>query len=75
MASRRTQIYLTGVQRDRLDAIRRRDRKSLAQLVREAIDAYLGGDQADVDQALKASFGSIPDLDVPSRDEWYRGHG
>ncbi len=75
MASRRTQIYLTGDQREQLDVIRRRDRKSLAQVIREAVDAYLGSDEPDVGEALRQSFGSMPDLDVPSRDEWDRGHG
>jgi predicted DNA-binding protein len=73
MSSTRTQIYLTRDQRKRLDELRRRESKTLAQLVREAIDAYLGTKQVDVDDALKASFGTMPDLEVPSRDEWERG--
>lgn len=78
MASIRTQIYLTRDQRAKLDEIRQRERKSLAQLIRDAIDAFLqkeGHDDAGVDEMLAESFGAIPDLEVPSRDEWDRGYG
>jgi hypothetical protein len=69
----RTQIYLTREQRARLDALVRREKKSLAQLIREAIDAYLSDGSADPREALAATFGSMPDLVIPSRDEWDRG--
>ena len=75
-----TQIYLTTEQRRRLDEIRKRGRKSVAEVIGEAIDAYLGdpdylGDpEADVDEIPRESFGSMPDLKVPSRDEWDRGN-
>lgn len=70
MPATRTQIYLTAEQRRRLDARRRRERKSLAQLVREAIDAYLGEPSADVQRVLDETFGSLPNLEVPPRTEW-----
>ncbi len=73
MPSTRTQVYLTHEQRAKLDELRRREKKSLAALIREAVDAYLGSKSTDVDEALRVSFGSIPDLEVPSRDEWDRG--
>ena len=38
MAATRTQIYLTPKQRERLDAIRGRDGRSLAAVVRDAVD-------------------------------------
>lgn len=75
MAATRTQIYLTETQRARLDEIRRRDGKSLAQVVREAVDAYTEGSGGDVREALDATYGTMPDLEVPSRDEWDRGYG
>lgn len=77
MSSIRTQIYLTRTQREQLDELRRREKKSLAEVIREAVDAYLQGshNDADVDRMLEESFGSIPDLEVPSRDEWDRGFG
>jgi len=70
MSATRTQIYLTPQQRKRLDARRKRERKTLAAVVREAIDAYLGSEKSDYQKILDETFGSIPDLKVPSRDEW-----
>lgn len=70
MASTRTQIYLTEDQRRRLDARGRRTGAPMARLIREAVDAYLADDRPDTDAALDESFGALPDLIVPSRDEW-----
>lgn len=75
MASVRTQIYLTDLQRARLEEIRRRDGKSLAEVVREAVDAYTEATGANVQDALDATYGTMPDLEVPSRDGWDRGYG
>jgi len=72
MAARRTQIYLTAEQRKRLDDRRRRERRTLAELVRQAIDAYLADRSADPVSALNDTFGALPRLEVPSRDEWDR---
>ena len=72
MAARRTQIYLTSEQRRRLDERRRRERRTLAELVREAVDAYLADRSVDPDTALDSTFGVLPKLEVPSRDEWER---
>ena len=73
MAARRTQIYLTAEQRKRLDERRRRERRTLAELVREAVDAYLAERPVDTAAALNSTFGALPKLEVPSRDEWDRG--
>lgn len=73
MAATRTQIYLTQEQRDRLEALREREGKSLAEVVREAIDVYLENSPIDPSAALEATFGALPDLEVPDRDEWDRG--
>jgi predicted DNA-binding protein len=73
MAAVRTQVYLTREQRARLDELRARDGKSLAELIREALDAYVGHELVDVDHALGGTFGAAPDFAVPSRDEWDRG--
>jgi len=44
--------------------------------VREAVDQYVGSSRAEsVQQALDATYGTIPDLELPARDEWDRGHG
>ncbi len=73
MGATRTQIYLTDRQRKALDARRRRERKTLAAVVRDAIDAYLGVPAtADVQRIIDASFGSIPDFKNPPRREAWR---
>lgn len=68
----RTQIYLTRQQKAALDERSRRERRTMADLIREALDSYLA-DLPDQDAALTAAFGAAPDLEVPSRDEWDRG--
>jgi hypothetical protein len=73
MAATRTQVYLTQGQRDRLDALGHREGKPLAELVREAVDEYLEHSAPDAAGALAATFGALPELEVPSRDEWDRG--
>ena len=70
-----TQIYLTTTQRRELDAISRRDGKALAELIREAVDQYLERSAPTLEEALEATAGTMPDLTVPSRDEWDRGYG
>jgi predicted DNA-binding protein len=72
MASTRTQIYLTDDQRRGLDARGRRTGASMARMIREAVDAYLADDRPDAQAALDETFGALPDLQLPSRDEWDR---
>ena len=74
MASTRTQIYLTVEQRKRLDQLRKRDGKSLAELIREAVDRYLEEEsppKVDLQAHLDGFFGIAPDFEVPPR-EWGR---
>ncbi len=73
MAATRTQVYLTTEQRRRLDEIAATQGKTLAQVVREAVDAYVSVTGPDSRGALDSTFGLLPDLEVPSRDEWDRG--
>jgi predicted DNA-binding protein len=68
----RTQIYLTREQREMVDQLAASEGVTMAEVVRRALNAYLGG-EADPSAALKATFGTAPDIDVPSRDEWSRG--
>jgi hypothetical protein len=72
MASTRTQIYLTDDQRRRLDLRGRQTGAPLARMIREAVDAYLADDRPDTDAALDETFGTLPDFELPSRDEWNR---
>ncbi len=70
MAATRTQVYLTADQRARIDALTARDGRTLAEVVRAALDAYLDGRAPNAEAALERTFGAAPGLDVPSRDEW-----
>lgn len=71
MPATRTQVYLTEEQRRRLDELVRRRGVPMAQLVREALDHYLEETMhPDLETALATTFGAMPDLEVPSRDEW-----
>jgi hypothetical protein len=72
MAVTRTQIYLTEAQRELVDRIAASEGLTMAEVVRRALNAYLSS-EADPSSALEATFGAIPDFDVPSRDEWNRG--
>ncbi|MGI8827887.1 MAG: hypothetical protein ACR2JC_20110 [Chloroflexota bacterium] len=73
MERTRTQIYLTPELRRRLDDAMRRDNKSMAQIVREALDVYIPMEEPDAEEALATTFGSTPSLAIPSREEWERG--
>jgi len=71
MPATRTQVYLTKEQRQKLDSRRRRERKTLAAVVRDAIDAYVGKEKpADLRKTLEQTFGVAPKFSVPSRNEW-----
>lgn len=75
MSSVRTQVYLTIDQRKKLDLKGGREGKTLARLIREALDEYLEEEPSTANDALKQTFGSLPDLSVPPRSEWDRGRG
>ena len=62
----RTQIYLSAQQRRRLDERRKREGKTLAAVIRDAIDAYLERPDLKTAKAiLDATFGIAPDFDLP----------
>lgn len=76
MSAIRTQVYFTPEQRRRLDALAAQEGKTLAGVVREAVDAYVH--EAPVPSlaaVLDETFGSLPDLAVTPRDDWDRGYG
>jgi len=75
MSATRTQVYFTEDQRRRLDALAKREGKTLAGVVREAVDAYVPQASPDLEVVLDESFGSMPELGVPARSEWDRGYG
>jgi hypothetical protein len=72
MSATRTQIYLTEEQRTRIDRVREAEGIPMAEIVRRALDQYLG-DEVDPAEALRSTFGAAPDATSPSRDEWQRG--
>lgn len=72
MSATRTQIYLTDEQRRRIDQAAKARGVTMAEIVRQALDAYLAQD-LDPSAVLAATFGAAPDASVPSRDEWDRG--
>ena len=72
MSATRTQIYFTQEQRERIDRAAASKGVTMAELVREAVDEYLG-DELDPTEALARTFGAAPDAFVPSRDDWHRG--
>lgn len=73
----RTQVYLTDEQRDALDELAEREDVALAELIRRAIDAFLARkpSQKELEEILRRTAGSMPDLEVPPRSEWDRGYG
>lgn len=75
MSSQRTQVYLTRDQRRKLDARARREDKTLASVIRDAVDAYTAEEPQEVEQAIASTFGALPNLEVPRRSEWDRGLG
>ena len=68
MPSQRTQVYLTAEQRQAIDARMKRDGKSLAWIVREALNEYLTPPMEEVEAALAETFGAIPDLKVAGNE-------
>lgn len=75
MSATRTQVYFTEQQRQALDELAARERKTLAEVVREAVDAYVAQAAGDPEAVLDQTFGLIPGLQVPTRSEWDRGYG
>lgn len=72
----RTQVYLTADQRKALDREAKRSGATLAEVIRKAVDRFLGSpEDTEFQRMLDETAGSMPDLEVPSRDEWDRGYG
>ena len=80
MAATRTQVYLTADQRSEIEELRARDGRTLAAVVRAALDEYLAThgpaamekERAETQRVLDETFGIAPDFEVPSREEWDR---
>ncbi len=80
MAATRTQVYLTEDQRREIEKLRASDGRTLAQVVRAALDEYLASHGPAAEEArrretqrvLDETFGVAPDFEVPPRSEWNR---
>ena len=74
---KRTQIYLDDDQDRRLQARARAEGTTKSAVIRDAIEAFLSraSRRTELAAALKRTAGSLPDIEVPSRDEWDRGYG
>lgn len=74
---RRTQIYLDEDQDRRIRARARAEGTTKSAVIREAIDQFLKhrSRRASLQAHLDATFGSMPGIEAPSRDEWNRGNG
>ena len=68
----RTQVYLTGKQRQRIDELSESEGVTMAEIIRRALDGYLD-QQPDPETALAATFAAARDVAAPSREEWDRG--
>ena len=44
----------------------------MAAILREALYVYIAAHSQDADAILASTFGVMPDLEVPDRDEWDR---
>jgi len=75
MSATRTQVYFTEAQRRRLDSLARQEGKTLAAVVREAVDAYVPREPPALEVVLDETFGSMPDFEVSPRSAWDRGYG
>lgn len=74
---KRTQIYLDEEQDARLEARARASGSTKSSLIRSAIDSFLGRprERSSLEASLEGTKGALPNLSVPSREEWDRGHG
>lgn len=72
MTATRTQVNFTEEQRRRIDRAAETRDITMAELVREAVDEYLG-DEVDPAEARAATFGAAPEATARSRDDWQRG--
>jgi hypothetical protein len=79
-AATRTQVYLTQEQRDRIEELRAGDGRTLAEVIRTALDEYLAThgpaneeqEHAETQRVFNETFGIAPDFEVPPRTEWNR---
>lgn len=74
---KRTQIYLDDDQDRRLARRARASGRTKSALIREAIDRLLSKEPlaSDLTSALDETFGAVPRISAPAREDWDRGYG
>jgi hypothetical protein len=74
---KRTQIYIDDDQDRLLERRAKAAGTTKSALIRRAIDVFLmrKRENSELERILDETAGSMPDLQVPSRDEWDRGYG
>ena len=72
MSMTRTQIYLPEDLRRRVDQLADVEGKSMAEVVREALEHHLAQPRDDVQDVLEETFASVVDAWAPPREEWDR---
>ncbi|MFN8622438.1 MAG: hypothetical protein U0869_17020 [Chloroflexota bacterium] len=72
MSSHVIRVRLSVEQQRHLEARAQRAGRPVAAIIGDAVDRYLA-DADRVDHALDATFGSLPMLELPDRQEWRRG--
>lgn len=83
MAATRTQVYLTEEQRREIEELRARDGRTLAEVIRAALDEYLQThgresrerEREETQRVLDETFGIAPEFPYPDRSDWDRGYG
>jgi hypothetical protein len=78
----RTQVYLTVEQRRQIEELRAADGRTLAEVIRSALDEYLAThgqaakdkQRAETQRVLDETFGIAPDFPYPDRSDWDRGY-
>jgi predicted transcriptional regulator len=73
MPATRTQVYLTPEQRRRIDELAASRALTMAEVIRLALDDFLEEQSPNPEEVLASTFGAVPDIEPPSRDEWDRG--
>lgn len=73
----RTQVYLTAEQRRQIEELRAADGRTLAEVIRTALDEYLATHgraakekwHTETQRVLDETFGIAPDFPYPDRNE------
>ncbi len=73
MSAVRTQVYLRPEQRVRVDELAQAEGVTMAEVIRNAVDAYLASEAPEAAAVLSDTFGVLPSVSAPDRDEWARG--